>query len=239
VSWTWIDHGVFAVLAFWFPLRSALLSFRRLQRSPETDVPRVRLAIYRQAILFQWAVATFVVVHWWVERRPATVLGLVPVWSAPFQVGLLALVVVVPVVLAHTRRVSNDEASLAKVRRQVAHVGRILPKSPAELRWFYAVAVTAGICEEVLYRGFLVAYLGGIAGPWPAVGLAALVFGFGHVYQGWRGMLATTLVGLLLGGLFLLTGSLLVPMVLHGLIDVHSGTIAYWAHAREPEFAAA
>lgn len=239
MSWTWIDHGVFAVLALWFPLRSAFLSHRRLQRSPEADLPRVRLGIYRQAMFFQWALTGFVVVHWLQERRSFASLGLVPAWSIPFLAGLAVLAIVVPVVLVHTRKISNDEASLVRVRRQIAHVGRLLPKSPVELRWFYAVALTAGICEEVLYRGFLIAYLGAVAGPWPAVAAAAFVFGFGHVYQGWRGMIATTLVGLLMGGLYLLTGSLLMPMVLHVLIDVHSGTVAYWAHAREPEFAAA
>jgi hypothetical protein len=43
--------------------------------------------------------------------------------------------------------------------------------------------------------------------------------GFSHIYQGWKGVLRTGLVGALLAYLYFFTGSLILPMVCHILID--------------------
>ncbi len=39
--------------------------------------------------------------------------------------------------------------------KAAAFVEYLLPHSRDELRWFTALSVTAGVCEELLYRGFL------------------------------------------------------------------------------------
>ena len=44
------------------------------------------------------------------------------------------------------------------------------------------VSITAGVCEELLYRGFLMAHLASFFGTWPAV-LSSLAFGI--VHAGW------------------------------------------------------
>jgi membrane protease YdiL (CAAX protease family) len=85
--------------------------------------------------------------------------------------------------------------------------------------------VTAGLCEELLYRGFLMAYIGALWGFWPAVILSSLVFGLGHAYQGTSGIATTGTIGLILAGLFVLTGSLWVPMLLHAATDLFAGSL--------------
>ena len=85
------------------------------------------------------------------------------------------------------------------------------------------VALTAGICEEVLFRGFLIRFLhdGGMAMPVIAALLVScLVFGLNHLYQGPRSALGTAIVGFIMGLLFLVTGSLIPPMIVHALIDL-------------------
>ena len=46
------------------------------------------------------------------------------------------------------------------------------------------------------------------------------MFVAGHLYQGWRGMLPVTLAGFGPDHLYLRTGSLLMPILLHALIDL-------------------
>ena len=85
------------------------------------------------------------------------------------------------------------------------------------------MSVTAGVCEEVLYRGFLVRYLHAGPGAVPAlaaVGIAAGVFGLAHLYQGWTGVLLTAVVGVMFSGVLAVTGTLAVPMLLHAAIDL-------------------
>jgi membrane protease YdiL (CAAX protease family) len=99
----------------------------------------------------------------------------------------------------------------------------LLPATGAERRWAWAVSVSAGVCEELLFRGLLIA--AGVAAGWPLIVVVlagSVLFGLGHLYQGWLGVLLTTLVGLAMVWVYLPTGSLLVPIVIHALIDLRA-----------------
>lgn len=102
----------------------------------------------------------------------------------------------------------------------------LLPASRLERRWWILLSVSAGIGEEVLYRGFLLHFMleestsGLQPGLLTAVVLSALAFGLAHLYQGWRGMLASTAMGLVFAVLAIGTGSLFLPMALHVVIDL-------------------
>lgn len=97
------------------------------------------------------------------------------------------------------------------------------PATWTERRWFAFLCITAGICEETLYRGFLLHYLHFFPctlGLTLALLVSSVIFGLGHLYGGVGGVVGSVLVGFLLGLLFLLTESLLLPMLLHALFDV-------------------
>lgn len=109
------------------------------------------------------------------------------------------------------------------IARQLEKVRFMLPTTPAQ-RWMFAlVCVTAGICEEWIYRGFmlhvLTAQLPSVNGWWLVL-MQAVMFGIAHVYQGRAGTLLTGVLGLILGVLYIATGSLLLPMILHALVDL-------------------
>jgi membrane protease YdiL (CAAX protease family) len=96
--------------------------------------------------------------------------------------------------------------------------------STAERAGFVAVALTAGVCEEILYRGFLIYALGRVLpSPWVALVPAALIFGIAHAYQGPRGVAGTGLLGVFLGLLYLLSGSLWPGIGLHASVDLVNG----------------
>ena len=67
----------------------------------------------------------------------------------------------------------------------------------------------------------------------PLLLLAALLFGLAHSYQGISGMLLTALAGALFCGLYVATGSLLLPILLHILIDVRFAVLPA-PRAQEP-----
>ena len=225
----WADHALFVALALLFPLRAAWFGYRRLVQAPEPEVPRVRMSLYRQAIVLQWSLTAVTLLVWAWRGRAWAALGVVP-RATPAALALAALAVAAIVLVAFQRRRTLSSATaLAHVRDQLGHVERMLPRRPAELRRFYALAVTAGACEELLYRGYLFWYLEQWIGLVPAVVVATAIFGFGHLYQGRRGVLTTALVGLVLGVIYLVSGSLYLGMLLHALADAHSGQLAYVA----------
>jgi Type II CAAX prenyl endopeptidase Rce1-like len=74
-----------------------------------------------------------------------------------------------------------------------------------------------------LLRGLMLHYLHVF--PWTvnltlALLISSVIFGFNHLYQGAGGVAGTAIVGFLFGLLFLLTGNLLLPIILHGVMDL-------------------
>lgn len=97
------------------------------------------------------------------------------------------------------------------------------PATWTERRWWVFVCITAGGCEETLFRGFMLHYLHVF--PWTlnltlALLISSVVFGSNHLYQGAGGVAGSAIVGFLFGLLFLLTGNLLLPILFHGVIDL-------------------
>jgi membrane protease YdiL (CAAX protease family) len=127
----------------------------------------------------------------------------------------LMLVLLAPLVAARLKPES--------VERQLAPIRFMLPTTMAQRWLFVLVCLTAGIAEEWIYRGFVLHYLSArlpdFTG-WIVLVVAASLFGIAHVYQGWLGVMMTGALGLFFCVLYLDTGSLLVPMLLHTLIDL-------------------
>ena len=97
----------------------------------------------------------------------------------------------------------------------------LLPETRREKLWaVLALAPTAALCEEFLYRGYLLAQLGQWMRitPWAWVG-STVAFGLAHAYQGWNGMLRAALLGGLLAYPVISLGSLYPAMAAHFLID--------------------
>lgn len=115
-------------------------------------------------------------------------------------------------------------------RDSVASVRAFVPHTENEKRWFDAMSAAAGLGEELVYRGFLFAYLTAWQPGMPiavVIFLAALVFGLGHLYQGVAGVVKTGTLGVLFGVLYWMTGSVLAPMLLHVVVDLSSGWVTW------------
>jgi membrane protease YdiL (CAAX protease family) len=221
---------LFVLLAVLFPIRAVTFGYRRLDQAAEADVPRVRMWLYRQILALQWSLAALVVLLWAVFRRPWSDIGLKPTPTWGLAAVAIGLLIAVLFVVLQTRGIRDPAAAHERVRRRVQHIERMLPHDARELRWFSAVSITAGICEELLYRGYLIWYLQHWLPLALAVAVAAIIFGVGHFYQGPRGVLLTTVVGAFMAGVYLVTGSLFAPMVLHALMDLYSGRVTFQAY---------
>ena len=85
------------------------------------------------------------------------------------------------------------------------------------------MSLNAGLVEELLFRLAIPALLYGAFGSSLfALITSVLLFGGLHAYQGVGGILATAFIGAVLLALYIATGSILVPIVVHALIDLRS-----------------
>ena len=100
------------------------------------------------------------------------------------------------------------------------NIRNILPHSVAENCVWVALALTAGICEELMTRGYLQKQLIGVLKSGPAAVVAqGVVFGAAHAYQGWRNVVVISVLGIMLGWLAQWRRSLLPAMMFHFIQD--------------------
>jgi membrane protease YdiL (CAAX protease family) len=102
---------------------------------------------------------------------------------------------------------------------------------------FAGLALTAGFCEEVLFRGFMIGFLSesplklGMAA---ALAISSALFGLNHAYQGAKGVVSTAVAGLGFGLAFLLSGHLLLGVLLHALVNLQVAFVLRPLKARGP-----
>jgi membrane protease YdiL (CAAX protease family) len=222
------DHLIVLALLIYFPL-DGIRRMANLKRDAGANVPGVRSRLYRGIMLELWLVTIATLVFWATRGRAWSMLGLGEPGGEYLWIGLGVAGVAIAALIVQT--VVATRTDPAKLRGSVESLGHLIPHDAGELRLFNAVSITAGVCEEVLYRGFLLAYLGAWMG-WPAaLVVSSLVFGLGHGYQGATGVIKAGLVGLLMGSIVLLTGSLWAAIILHAAIDLSAGRIGYRVYA--------
>ena len=193
---------------------SGALGGREWRRRLAQDC-RLRLTVYRRTISRHWMLAGLAVGVGGLANMPVSALGVrSPRLIVPGPAGFIAetallLVVTVAVFVLAGRRPTGPIAGL-------------LPTTREERTLYAGVAVTAGVVEELLFRGFLMQYATGVLGwSWQSAALAsALAFGISHLYQGVATAGAAALIGLGFAESYTLTASLLVPVLLHVALDL-------------------
>jgi membrane protease YdiL (CAAX protease family) len=102
-----------------------------------------------------------------------------------------------------------------------ASISALLPQSPIEMTLWVALAISAGVCEEAVFRGYFQkqfqAWTGSI---WIALLLQAVLFGVSHGYQGVAAALKITLYGCLFGLFAWWRKSLRPGIIAHALTDI-------------------
>jgi len=190
---------------------------------------------YLRMMLRGWLAAAATAALWTFTKRPPAALGLDIPLGAGGMIGLAiacaVLVVAIVVQLLLPRLMTPQRRE--RLRGQMRAI-KILPRSTVELLLFLGVSLTAGVWEELVYRGFLFWFIAPYAGIAGAVVLSTLVFGIGHVYQGWRGALNASVLGLLFAIGYALSRSLWWLMLIHALVDAFGGLVA-WRVLRMPD----
>lgn len=130
--------------------------------------------------------------------------------------GIAAVVVLVLPVLLLRRSEASDVPKLGDI-------GALLPRTRGELPYGAGLSVSAGVFEELMFRLALPALLFGIGASGPlAFVLATVLFGVLHLYQKWVGVLTSMVLGALFTYLYLVSGTILLPIALHVLIDLRA-----------------
>lgn len=226
------DHLLAIILVVIGPLRSGT-GLRRLRTAASDEMPLARRRIYRTTLSIEWLLVLAAGTIWALARRPLADLGLEPRLGAGLAGVSVGFATIIAIMLRERRRAIADREGLAEVRARLEPVRFLLPHTRAEFGAFVWVALTAGVCEELLYRGYLIWYFTHALPWWAAALVTAVAFGFGHAYQGARGVAVGTVLGTFLAAVYFVTGSLFASIVIHALMDLHTGDLAWRAYEQE------
>lgn len=224
---TFVDHLFVIVLAVIHPI-AGYLSFRRLLRRIEAGETIDRTKLYLATIAGHWTLFVLALALWFFAGRAWTVLGFGLTMDTWFMVGVALTIAAIVLLVMQIRQITTADAD--EVRGFRGRLGRleiIIPRNGNELGRFYGLSLTAGIVEETLWRGFMIWYFSQFLPLWVAATISVIGFGLAHAYQGIENLPKITLVGAAFAGLYVLTGSLWLPMVLHAAVDIIQGRLAY------------
>jgi membrane protease YdiL (CAAX protease family) len=231
---SWDVYLIFVFLAIIVPWRGRL-RLKKIMAAPRTTAAQ-RIALYASTIAFQWFALAVVAWRAWAHRFTAVELGLIV--HKPLMVGIVAVVGTAAFSSLHwlnLRRVGSLPVDQRGSIQTLAE--KILPQSKTELLPFIALAITAGICEELIYRGFAMAALARTALPgWSVVLISAALFGLAHLYQGAGGLVGTLLMGILFGVTRMLSATVVAVIFWHVAVDVVAG-VAGWRYLQDGSMA--
>ncbi|MEO0981482.1 MAG: CPBP family intramembrane glutamic endopeptidase [Pseudomonadota bacterium] len=202
----------------------------------EAGVKRARLYTYFYSIASLWALAIAILAIWAAAGRDWAALGFQFEWTLPTMIACAAAAAVAGLFLVQLALVHVSGETRAAYRRAISEGGGgvyFLPRTEAEHRAFLAMGTTAGITEEIIFRGFLIWALSALMPLWLAAAISCAMFVFLHRYQGLAGLAQVAVAGGLLTGLYIASGSLYPVIALHIALDVLNGLIIRRAQREE------
>jgi membrane protease YdiL (CAAX protease family) len=239
-SHTLLDHVLLVLITLVWPLAEWRWYYPLSVRAIAAGVPGARTRLYRNSVVPQWVFSACIIALWAYRGRPWAALLLGP--STPLRLGIaFAPVALIVAFIWHQRRALLTRANWPDlVRRSLGRAEPLVPRTQDEHGGAILVALTAGICEELMFRGFVIWYfLAYWPGTWIAVIFAivasSILFGFGHIYLGVRNVRSTAIGGVLFAAIAFLGVSLLPVMVLHAALDLNSFDLGYRAQREKGE----
>jgi len=231
-------RGVYVIEAIWlFCVIAGILAWTRYDVRQYSAFKEIQDSRHRQASFLRWTAQGFAVLTG-LSVLTLIVLGRI---DSPFELpnefrsvsaalqkggdpqssdGALGFAIGLGIGL-----VALGIAQIIRIRKMLKPVTPdiepMLPRNGREMLAIIPLCVNAGFSEELLFRLALPLLIFDVTGSVAAAFVVAnIMFGIAHAYQGWKGVVATALVGCLLTLIYLSSGSLLRVMILHAAIDV-------------------
>ena len=207
---------------------TSFLSARRISHI-DPAIPRSHIPQYLQVIASQWVLVGFIVLG--LRRSGFSLRQLVGGRWESFDDVLIDILVaagywIVGIAVVATGKLAMGllhASSLADIKRTF---GFIAPHGAAEIMLWVVLCISAGFCEEVIFRGYLQRQFIAWTASGPAgIVICGIIFGAAHLYQGRSQMVLLALYGTLFGILAYVRKSLRPGIIAHAWQDILTGLI--------------
>ncbi len=181
--------------------------YRMLKKQLKVEAG-ARILFYRTQVVWEWSWVVVLVIILIPISNPLQWIGL----TLPSQVGWIILAALLLGIGLSTFLLRRNPGALTAMQHSMQAASLLLPSTPAERTWYAATAITAGICEELLYRGFLIRFFNIT---FPGIDFlvicifSGIIYGLSRAYQGMKGVLQTAMMGFSLAIIYFLSGNLI------------------------------
>lgn len=231
-----VDIALLAIIVIGLPFE-ALFNLKKSREELASGVPGVRVKHYFITILMLWGIALPILVLWAASGRDWAELGftLQTGWMAYAGWALAALTAVF--FLYQHAVISGSAKTREQYRDGLAEnplIGNFMPQTTDEKHVFDLMGITAGITEEIIFRGYLIWAFSFVLPLWGAALAALCVFTLLHLYQGARQLPGIFMMGGLVTLVFVVSGSIWPAIALHIFVDVINNSTVWKARTLEP-----
>lgn len=232
----WVDHFLAFVFCIGIPLFTARQSLR--SNSPVTLSSIQKKNIYISGSFSLFIMAATVMSVWLIFRRPISEIGL----TQPANTGSWWWIVFIFIII-YSLDVAFTLSTKKRIDKSVEDWKKrtpFLPTKKNELPEYILLCFSAGVFEEIVYRGYLVTYcwylFDGVQYHTSlSVILPAFAFSVSHFYQGTKAVIKIFVLAVGFGYLFIYSGSLLIVMILHFLVNLIGGLLTMKYVKEEPD----
>ena len=217
-------HLLAAIIGLVYPAYLLLTAKKSIDRIKVED--KYRLIDYKQTIFNFWLLTALILGNIFIDS--SLVLNFYPSFDT---IGLIlaGLILIFILLQALGSRISTLEKARS-TREKLKLDYHYLPKSKNEFIWFNALSVSAGICEEIIFRLFLFTYLAENTHLAVAFILTNLIFALTHIGSSKQNMLGAFILGLIFSGVYYFSDNIWLAIVLHSAIDINAGILGYYSH---------
>lgn len=215
--WTTILAGFIGVI---YPLYF-LLTYKKTNNNIKRD-DKFRLIDYKQTIALFWGLTVLILINFFLTKMPQ--LNFYPNFTI---VGIVLIILVAVIsVLQYKYSIVTSE-TLSNAKDKMKDVYYYLPKTKKEFDWFIILSISAGICEEIIFRLFLFEFLKENSILLIAFVLTNIIFAITHIGSGKQNITNAFILGLVFSAIYYFSENIWIAVILHIAIDINGGILGY------------
>ncbi len=222
----WVDHILASLFCIGIPLQGAIQRRKGFAGIVLNSEQKKRIYITGSFSLF--IMGAVVMSVWLLFNRPLPDIGLTQ--PSNLSSWWWMVIVFVLIYLGDTLVTLSSKKGLDESIENWKKRTPFLPTKKSELPEYFLLCFSAGVFEEIIYRGYLINYCWYLFDGYNyqqmlSVFLPAFVFSIAHFYQGGKAVIKIFVLAVVFGYLFVFSGSLLIVMILHFLVDAVGGLL--------------
>ncbi|WP_353778250.1 CPBP family glutamic-type intramembrane protease [Winogradskyella sp. 3972H.M.0a.05] len=190
--------------------------------------PEYRKLVFRQTAIILILLTIITIAPFLLQKESLSTIGL-DFLDKPLWVISLFIISVASLYLFKSVKFTVKNAQ--KFNNGNKRVAFLMPTTKTQYKLTIYVSFVAGICEEIIYRGFLYWMLLDYFPLVVAVIVTNVPFALAHLTTtGKKNSFGAFVLGLIFSGAYILTDSLWLPILLHIIVDLYSMTFAFRSH---------